>query len=186
MRMNISNFWNIAEGRKMRISLFIFDVDGTLTDGGIYYDNSGNEFKKFNVNDAAAFFVLKKLGYKTMVLTGRECEATKRRMEELGVDFFFQNVVDKASFLNQFIEKQSLSYLAIGYVGDDLNDYSAMKKCGYKACPSDACKEIKEIADYISSNNGGKGAVRQIVEHYLEEEGQWKEGSDKVYHLTDM
>ena len=148
-------------------SLWIFDVDGTMTDGGIYYDNNGNEFKKFNTRDAAAFFALKAVGCKSMVLTGRECAATKKRMQELDIDFIVQGVKDKKTFVDGFLREKNLSYDDVACVGDDWNDLSLMKECGFKACPAGACKEIKQIADYISSLDGGQGAVRDIAETFL-------------------
>ena len=81
------------------IKLLVIDVDGTMTDGGIYYDNSGNELKKFSTKDAAGFFAAHKAGIKLMVLTGRNCAATAKRMEELQVEFLFQNIRNKAMFL---------------------------------------------------------------------------------------
>ena len=102
-----------------QIKLLVIDVDGTMTDGGIYYDEHGNEWKKFNTKDAAGFFAAKRAGIKTMVLTGRECAATTRRMTELQVDYLFQNVRDKAAFLRDFMRENGLEKEDVGYIGDD-------------------------------------------------------------------
>lgn len=149
------------------IKLLVIDVDGTMTDGGIYYDEHGNEWKKFNTKDAAGFFAARRVGIKTMVLTGRECSATTRRMTELQVDYLFQNVKDKAAFLRDFMQENSLKKEEVGYIGDDVNDLEPMKLTGLVMCPADACREVREIADYVSPVMGGHGAVRDGIEYLL-------------------
>lgn len=153
--------------------LLVMDVDGTLTDGGIYYDGNGNEFKKFNAKDGAGIRMANKAGIQTMILTGRECVATTRRMEELGVKHLVQNVEDKKAFLSEFINENSFDTNDVVYIGDDLNDYWAMQLAGHKACPVDAGQDIKEIVDYISPYRGGSGAVRDVIERLLRKEGIW-------------
>lgn len=164
-----------------RIKVLVIDVDGTMTDAGIYYDETGNELKKFCTKDAAGFFVARIVGIKTMVLTGRECAATTRRMKEMKVDYLCQNVKDKASYLEQIMKQQGWKKEDIGYIGDDLNDLPSMRLAGFIGCPTDSCKEIKEVADYVSPIKGGYGAVRDIIEHILEESGEWKEAISEVY-----
>jgi 3-deoxy-D-manno-octulosonate 8-phosphate phosphatase (KDO 8-P phosphatase) len=151
----------------------IVDVDGTMTDGGIYYDNHGNEVKKFNTRDAAGFFAAKAAGLKTIVLTGRECEATARRMRELEVDIVQQGVHSKAEWLQAFAQEHSLRQENLAYIGDDLNDLPPMNLCNFVACPADACDEVKAIAGYVSGKNGGCGAVRDCLEHMLRQRGEW-------------
>lgn len=116
-----------------------------------------------------------------MVLTGRECAATTRRMKEMKVDYLCQNVKDKASYLEQIMKQQGWKKEDIGYIGDDLNDLPSMRLAGFIGCPTDSCKEIKEVADYVSPIKGGYGAVRDIIEHILEESGEWKEAISEVY-----
>lgn len=164
-----------------KIKCLIIDVDGTMTDAGIYYDEHGNELKKFCTRDAAGLFAAKKAGIKLMVLTGRECEATRRRMTEMKFDFIEQNVKDKFSFLKEFMKKQGIDWEEIGYLGDDLNDLPGMKKAGFSGCPADACKEIKEIADYVSDVNGGYGAVRDIICYLLTMRGEWEQLIQEIY-----
>lgn len=159
----------------------VVDVDGTLTDAGIYYDEHGNELKKFCTKDAAGFFAAKAMGIKTVVLTGRECAATARRMSDLKVDHVFQNVRDKQSFLLAFMDANHISKEQLGYIGDDLNDLLPMKLAGFKACPADSCEEIKRIADYVSTVKGGQGAVREIIEHALRASGDWESLVEKIY-----
>lgn len=163
------------------MKIFIIDVDGTLTDGSIIYDENENELKKFSVRDAAGFFVAKEVGIKTMVLTGRECKATQRRMGDLKVDYLFQNIKNKKKFLQKFCKEHQLQKNDLGYIGDDLNDLEAMKMCGFVACPSDACIEVRELSNYVSDIRGGYGAVRDVIEHYLRAKGLWDETVSKVY-----
>jgi len=165
------------------IELIVIDVDGTMTDGGIYYDEYGNETKKFCTKDAAGFFTAHQAKIKIMVLTGRECKATIRRMEELKVEYLCQDVTDKYTFLQKFIKDSYLKKSQIAYIGDDLNDLLPMSLVGYVGCPEDACREIKEISDYVSDKKGGYGAVRDIIENILRERGQWEMAYEKVYSI---
>jgi 3-deoxy-D-manno-octulosonate 8-phosphate phosphatase (KDO 8-P phosphatase) len=163
------------------IEYLVIDVDGTMTDSGIYYDENGNELKKFNTKDAAGFFAAHKVGIKTLVLTGRKCKATARRMAELKVDFLYQDIHNKYIFLQNFIQERGIDKSEIGYIGDDLNDLHPMSLVGYIACPADSCKEIIEIADYVSPIKGGSGAVRNIIEHILRCSGEWEQAVSQHY-----
>ena len=166
-----------------KIKILVIDVDGTMTDAGIYYDERGNELKKFCTKDAAGFFAAQKVGIKIMVLTGRECIATTRRMAELRVDYLYQNIKDKATFLKKFIEENNVNRNELGYIGDDLNDLLPMQLAGFIGCPADSCPEILAIADYVSNVNGGYGAVRDIIEHMLREDDEWDRAVMDVYGM---
>lgn len=166
-----------------RIKYLVIDVDGTMTDAGIYYDEHGNELKKFCTKDAAGFFVARKAGIQIVVLTGRECEATRRRMSEMKVDFLYQNIKNKKKFLEEFMEHHKIKKNEIGYIGDDLNDYDPMSLVGFVACPADSCSEIIQIADYVSKKNGGYGAVRDVIEHILRTSGEWQDLITEVYEV---
>lgn len=170
---------NMQVNRK--ITHIVIDVDGTMTDAGIYYDDNGNELKKFCTKDAAGFFAAHEVGIKIIVLTGRKCYATTKRMTELKVDYLYQNIKKKAEFLKEFINSQNLKKEEIGYIGDDLNDIEAMQLTGFIACPKDSCREILEIADYISPIKGGNGAVRDIIEYILRESDEWNYAVSKMY-----
>lgn len=169
------------EARK--IKYLIIDVDGTLTDAGIYYDEHGNELKKFCTKDAAGFFAAQQIGIEIMILTGRECAATTRRMTEMKVDYLVQNIKDKETYLKQFLNEKNIQKQEIGYIGDDLNDFACMKLCGFVGCPADACMEVKEIADYISPVNGGNGAVRDVIEAILRKRNEWNIAVSTVYGI---
>lgn len=163
------------------IKYFIIDVDGTLTDGGIYYDDTGNEFKKFCSKDAAGIIAAEAAGITVMVLTGRECKANTRRLTELGVTELHQGVKDKVTWMKEWMDNSNIEKEDVGYIGDDLNDLAPMNLCGFIGCPQDSCPEIKEIATYISPILGGHGAARDVIEHYLREVGLWDVMVQKVY-----
>lgn len=163
------------------ISYLVLDVDGTLTDSGVYYDSMGNELKKFSTKDGAGFDIAHAAGIQLIVLTGRECEATSRRMKELKVDILAQHVRDKAAWLKDYITANDLTGDEVGYIGDDLNDIPAMKLCGFVGCPTDSCKEVKALADYVSPVRGGHGAVRDCIEYLLTESGQWESAVKKAF-----
>lgn len=173
----------MLKNRNKIIKYLVIDVDGTMTDGGIYYDNQGNELKKFCTKDAAGFFAAHAVGIKIIVITGRKCDATTKRMNEMKVEYLFQDVKDKKMFLSEFMKTNGIQRNEIGYIGDDLNDLSSMKLCGFIACPADSCKEIKCLATYISSNYGGHGAVRDIIETYLTGFGFWDMAISNIYNL---
>ena len=116
---------------KRTVKYWIIDVDGTMTDAGIYYDENGNEIKKFCTKDAAGFFAAQTVGMKIIILTGRESAATTRRMQDLKVDFLFQNIKNKEAFLKNFMEEYGIQKDELAYIGDDLNDLPSMKLAGY-------------------------------------------------------
>ncbi|MCD7726149.1 MAG: hypothetical protein LUI12_11485 [Clostridiales bacterium] len=166
-----------------KIKYLVIDVDGTMTDAGIYYDEHGNELKKFCTKDAAGFFAARQAGIKVMVLTGRECAATTRRMGEMKVDYLVQNCKDKVAYLTEFMKANAIQGEEIGYLGDDLNDLPPMRLCGFVGCPEDACREVKEQADYVSCRAGGHGAVRDMIEYMLRESGRWEKAVKEIYGI---
>lgn len=166
-----------------QIKYLIIDVDGTLTDAGIYYDEHGNELKKFCTKDAAGFFAAHQAGIKIMILTGRECAATTRRMKEMKVDYLVQDCKNKVKYIQGFMRENNISKEDLGYLGDDLNDLPGMSLCGFVGCPADACEEVKERADYVSGIKGGYGAVRDIISYFLKECGEWETAISQVYGM---
>ena len=160
----------------VNIKIIILDVDGTLTDGCVYYGDNSIEIKAFDIKDGLILANLPRLGINIIFLTGRESEAVRRRAAELGATAV-QGISDKQTVLHDLLSEHCISPEKVAYIGDDLNDYAAMKTCGFKACPSDAAAEIKAICDYISPFTGGNGAVRDICEHMLRKTGKYNEFS---------
>lgn len=165
------------------IKYLVIDVDGTMTDAGIYYDEHGNELKKFCTKDGAGFFAAHYAGIKLMVLTGRECQATTRRMQEMKFEYIVQNIRDKSAYLEEFMKKNGIRREEIGYIGDDLNDLPPMKLCGFVGCPADACEEVKEYADYVAGTKGGSGAVRDVICAMMKARGDWEQAVSAVYGI---
>lgn len=166
-----------------KIKYLVIDVDGTMTDAGIYYDEHGNELKKFCTKDAAGYFAAKQAGIKLMVLTGRECQATTRRMQEMKFDYVVQNIKDKSAYLSEFMSANGLTREEVGFIGDDLNDLPPMKLCGFVGCPADACEEVREYADYVAKVKGGSGAVRDVIFAMLKVRGDWEQAVAEVYGI---
>lgn len=150
----------------VKIKALVMDVDGTLTDGGIYMGNHGEVMKRFDVKDGYAIrHILPEQGIIPIVITGRQSDIVKMRCEELGIKELVQGSQDKTADMLQILEKLDISAENTAYIGDDLNDLECMKLAGYKACPADAVDEVQVVCDYVSNKKGGEGAVRDIVEH---------------------
>ena len=165
------------------IRLLVLDVDGTMTDGGVYYDATGNETKKFAIKDGAGLVLARTAGIRVMICTGRECEAVRRRAADLEITDVYQNVGKKAAFLRGFMAENHYAREEVAYCGDDLNDLAAMALCGFVACPADAAAEVKARADYICPQRGGEGAVRGAVEKILRGDGRWKDAVKKAFDV---
>ena len=162
------------------IKLILLDVDGTLTDGGIYKGNSGEEFKKFHVRDGYAIvYVNKYLDKEFGIITGKKSKIVKDRAKELNIEILYQGVSDKLAILNEIMQKYNLNKEEVAYMGDDLNDLQIMKQVGLRGAPSDAIKEIHEIAEFISTKKGGNGAVREFIEFIVKSEGLWEQFTNK-------
>lgn len=149
------------------------DIDGTLTDGKVYYTSGGDEIKTFDIKDGLIISSMVKLGYVFIIVTGRKSSIVDKRMKELGVEEVYQGVTDKYIFVDEYLKDKKTDYSACVYIGDDLNDVKIMKKMGITGCPNNACKEIKRCVDIVSDFNGGDGAVRQILEHILKKNNDW-------------
>ncbi len=158
----------MIKGDECLIRILIMDVDGTLTDGGIYYDTNGNELKKFNVKDGAGIKSVQNIGIKTMILTGRNSEIVEKRAHELNVTYLYQNISDKYAFLKTFLKKNNIDISDVAYIGDDDNDLECMQNVGFSGAPSDASDKILSVADYVCSRSGGNGAVREFCEKILD------------------
>lgn len=156
------------------IKLVLLDVDGTLTDGGIYRGNNEEELKRFNVKDGYAIVNAQKLGIEFGIITGRKSELVEIRAKELKIKYLYQGISEKTVILEEIIKKDSLSKEEIAYMGDDLNDLLIMKQVGLSGTPKDAVDEVIQVADFVSKKNGGSGAVREFIEHILKKDGKWE------------
>ncbi|MDR1210273.1 MAG: acylneuraminate cytidylyltransferase [Clostridiales bacterium] len=151
-------------GRLARIKALLADCDGTLTDGGIYFANDGDFMKKFHAHDGMAALMLAEAGFVTGVVTGAESGIVARRAERLAFSEVWQGVSDKLAVTREIAARRGLSLDEIAFIGDDLNDYAAMRAVGFSACPCDAVPEIARIADYVCKSPGGYGAYRELAD----------------------
>ena len=158
------------------IKFLVLDVDGTLTDGKIYVDDKDNSFKAFNVKDGFALVNWLKLGGEVAILTGKKSNIVERRAKELGIKYIIQGSKNKKQNL---LKELNITFENVAYMGDDLNDLGVMKSVGFSACPKDSVQEVLEITNFISSKNGGDGAVREFLEHIMKKNGMWKKILEK-------
>lgn len=158
---------------KKKIKLLVLDVDGTLTNGNIIYTENGSESKKFCVKDGMAITLLKKLNIKVAVITGRNSKLVEKRLKgDLKVDYLFQDIKDKKSVVEQILVKEGLTWENVASCGDDFNDCKMLENSYISGCPNNVDEEISNICDFISTKNGGDGAVREFIKHILEHNGE--------------
>ncbi|MGL5348545.1 MAG: HAD-IIIA family hydrolase [Peptostreptococcaceae bacterium] len=146
------------------IKIFLTDCDGVLTDGGMYYTDTGDEMKKFNTKDGMAFELLKKEGILTGIVTGENTEMIKMRAEKLKVDELYMGIKNKIEAIDNICKKYNIGYENIAYIGDDINDLEVIKLVGLGCCVEDAIEIIKSYSKYITKAKGGNGAVREVAE----------------------
>lgn len=146
------------------LKALVLDVDGVLTPGGIWYSDTGDQFKKFDVKDGLGIVALGKLGIRTAIITGKESQLLEKRAGELRVSALYQNRPYKVPALKEFAAKFGLELSEIGFVGDDIIDIPVMELCGFSACPSDAVQQVQKTADWVARRSGGNGALREIVD----------------------
>lgn len=146
------------------------DIDGVLTDGGMYYTESGDEFKKFNTKDGLALISLTNSGKQVgFISSGLNSKIIEKRASLLGVQKVYIGTWKKAEVLEGWCKEMNIGYENVAYVGDDVNDLSVIEKVGLSACPSDAVNRVKEAVNIVLSKKGGEGCVREFVEKYLME-----------------
>jgi 3-deoxy-D-glycero-D-galacto-nononate 9-phosphatase len=152
--------------------LVITDIDGVWTDGGMYYDQTGNEWKKFNTSDSAGVLFLRLLNIPVAIITGEQTEIVKRRAEKLKIDFLYQGISDKVAVAEELCEKLGIHFSEIAFIGDDLGDVPLLRKVGIAACPANAKHYIQDKATIVTESKGGEGAFREFVEIILEQNDQ--------------
>ncbi len=168
-----------------QIKLFITDIDGVWTDGGMYYDNTGNEWKKFNTADSAGVLFLELLGIPTAIITGEDTEIVRRRAEKLNIKYLFMGVKDKVKVARELCERLSISFSNVAYIGDAINDLSLLQIVGLSAAPANAPKYIKEHVQWNINVKGGDGAFAAFVEEYLQQSDQLDETIKKYQEETN-
>ena len=162
---------NVSRKVLQGIRLFATDVDGVLTDAGMYYAESGDEWKKFNTRDGMGIKLLQRAGIITAIVTQERTKLVARRAEKLTIPELHQGVLDKLSLVREMAARHGLTLSQVAYIGDDINDLETLKEVGFSATPADGMPQVAAVVDYICQKKGGEGAVREITEMILEAQG---------------
>ena len=157
------------------IRLLLVDVDGVMTDGRIIYDGNGLETKFFNVKDGHGIKMLQRHGVEIGIITGRTSVVVDIRARELGINIVYQGALRKLESYDDVKLKTGLSDSQIAYIGDDIIDVPVMRRVAFSAAPSDALPEVRELADYVTACEGGRGAVREVCDMIIKGRGEWDE-----------
>lgn len=147
--------------------LVLTDIDGVWTDGGMFYDQTGNEWKKFNTSDSAGVLFCRKLDIPVGIITGEDTQIVQRRAEKLKIDILYQGISDKVEVAHEICEKLKVSIDEVAYIGDDLGDMELLKIVGISAAPNNAPEYVKNIVDFVTKKSGGEGAFREFVEKII-------------------
>jgi len=150
-----------------KVKLFAMDVDGVLTDGGMYYSKEGEVLKKFNTKDGMGIELLRKNNIIPAIITKEESKIVLRRAEKLKINEVYIGIKNKLKIIEKLKEKYNLRYENIAYIGDDINDLPVLKKVGLSFAPNDAISEIKEIVKHVTIKKGGEGALREAIDFIL-------------------
>ena len=155
------------------IKAVLLDVDGVMTDGKLHYSARGEEIKSFDVKDGLGIQLLLNANILVGIISGRNSNALEKRIKDLGIQHIYMDSSNKKKDLQNFLETTGLQLEEVAYVGDDLPDLTAIMMCGFSACPSDACSEVLDAVDHVSSKRGGDGVVREIAELILRSTDRW-------------
>ena len=151
-----------------KIKIFLSDVDGVLTDAGMYYTENGDEFKKFCTYDGMGMQLLQKSGIKVGILTSEDKQLNRRRAKKLNLDFDFHGATDKLQIVKDLCKSEGITLNEVAYIGDDVNCFELLSNVGIASCPENSMKKIKSIPNIIQlSKKGGEGVVRELVELIL-------------------
>lgn len=157
-----------------KISCFVFDVDGVLTDGTVQLMENGLQARTMHVRDGLALQLALKNQYRVIIISGAYSEPVVKRMHYLGLKEVYTAIKDKETFLEKYISENNLGWGDVLFMGDDLPDLPLLRRVGLSCCPADAAREVLDISRYISPVNGGKGCVRDVIEKVLRSNGHWK------------
>jgi 3-deoxy-D-manno-octulosonate 8-phosphate phosphatase (KDO 8-P phosphatase) len=146
------------------VKLILTDIDGVWTDGGMYYDQTGNEWKKFHTYDGVGVALCHKAGIPVGIITGEETEIVNRRAKKLKVNYLFQGVASKLETATELCRQLNINLSDVAYIGDDLNDVELLKAVGISACPNSSPNFVKQTVQMVLTKNGGEGVFREFVE----------------------
>lgn len=163
------------------ITTFIFDVDGVLTDGTVTIMTNGDMLRRMNIKDGYALKTAKDAGFNICIISGGTNLGVQKRLEGLGITDIYLGAHNKIDQYNAYLEANNISADQVLYMGDDIPDVPVMKLVGLATCPQDAAPEVKALCKYISHRNGGKGAVRDIIEQVMKVQDKWDGNFDAKY-----
>ncbi len=163
------------------ITTFILDIDGVLTDSSVHITTSGEMLRTMNIRDGYAMKAAIDSGYRICVISGGSNEGVRIRLQNLGITDIHLAEPNKVKTFKKYLKTYNLTAAEVLYMGDDIPDYHVMQLVGIPTCPQDAAPEIKEIATYVSHKNGGRGAVRDVIEQVMRVQGKWMEYFDAKY-----
>lgn len=164
---------SITQPDLTRINTFVLDVDGVLTDGALYVFADGEQVRAFNIKDGFAIKHAISQGYRVAIISGKNEPGVRNRLTSLGIEDLFLGVEEKVDVFEDYIYMQGIHPATVAYMGDDMPDYEVMQRCGFRACPADAADDIKEISSFIATKDGGKGAVRELIEKIMKAQDTW-------------
>lgn len=155
------------------ITTFIFDIDGVLTDSSVHVSQNGEMLRVMNIRDGFAMKAAIESGYNVCIISGGSNEGVRIRLQNLGITDIHLGSSDKVKTFREYTDLYNINPDHVLYMGDDIPDYHVMKLVGLPTCPQDSVSEIKAISKYISHKNGGKGAVREVIEQVMKVQGKW-------------
>lgn len=158
-----------------KITTFIFDVDGVMTNGNLFVSTDGELLRTMNVRDGYALKKAAYSGYNVCIISGGKNEGVRKRLENLGIKKVFLGIDNKVNTLNAYFKEHDINPETVTYMGDDIPDTHPMKLVGLPACPQDATPEVKSISSYVSHCNGGEGCVRDLIEQVLKSQQKWND-----------
>jgi len=158
----------LDKSQKNTIKLVLLDIDGTMTDGGMYFTENGDQMKKYNTKDGMAIKREGRNGIQFGIIShGHKLNVVKDRASLLGIEYVYVGQEKKTDILAKWCEELNITPNEVAFVGDDINDIEIMEICGLSACPADAVNEVKSVADIILSKDGGKGCVREFLDEWI-------------------
>lgn len=165
--------WDDVTAKAKNLKLLILDVDGVLTDGKLFFDNDGNEYKSFHARDGHGIKLLRQTGVEIAVISGRKSNSVALRMKKLGIEHVYQGHEDKRAAFNELIEKTGVAPEQAAHVGDDLLDLPIMVRVGLAIAVADANFAVKAHADWCTTLPGGHGAVREVCDFIMQAQGRF-------------
>jgi 3-deoxy-D-manno-octulosonate 8-phosphate phosphatase (KDO 8-P phosphatase) len=164
--------------RAKAIKAIVFDVDGVLTDGGLFYGPTGEAMKRFDVKDGHAMVLARLTGLPVALLTARSSTIVEVRAQELKLAKVYQGRREKGPAFEELCAELGFPLFEVAYMGDDVNDLPPLNRAGLSACPADAVPEVREAVHFVSSRTGGHGAARELIELVLRATGRWEQALD--------